>query len=50
LRAVTQSLPQAVQKRYSQELKSAEDIELALDRVIKLLFRRPEQGQGEHHV
>jgi len=40
-RALAQSLPPAVQKRYLEDLKSAEDFEVALDRLIELLFRRP---------
>jgi hypothetical protein len=40
-KAVSQALPPAVRKRYQREMKSAEDLDLALDRVIELLFRRP---------
>jgi hypothetical protein len=39
-RALAQSLPPAVQKRYLQDLKSAEDFDIALDRVIAALFSR----------
>ena len=37
----SKSLPASVRQRYSPQLKSAERLELALDRAIEFFTRRP---------